>query len=168
MPVMLRIALALLLVGKISASAQFASEQAVALDCALPSTVPAASSSQVYKPNASRKTSEDNMTITVDKDGSWHWDGGKDGAQEFDEKAKAMTEALKRYDELGEHCYAQRNPAIGEDTRASVAPGRPAEVAPQDVPLGGGEAELQVQRPDCACRHDVEGDQGECERPGGR
>ena len=27
-----------------------------------------------------------------------------------------MTEALKRYDELGEHCYAQRNPAIGEDT----------------------------------------------------
>ena len=38
------------------------------------------------------------MTITVAKDGSWHWDGGKDGAQEFDEKA--MTEALKRYDEL--------------------------------------------------------------------
>ena len=114
MPVAPRIALALLLVGKISASAQFASEQAVALDCALPSTVPAASSSQVYKPNASRKTSEDSMTITVDKDGSWHWDGGKDGAQEFDEKA--MTEALKRYDELGEHCYAQRNPAIGEDT----------------------------------------------------
>ena len=114
MPVMPRIALALLLVGKIAAGAQFASEQAVALDCALPSTVPAASSSQVYKPNASRKTSEDSMTITVDKDGSWHWDGGKDGAQEFDEKA--MTEALKRYDELGEHCYAQRNPAISEDT----------------------------------------------------
>ena len=46
MPVRRRMALALLLVGKIAASAQYASEQAVALDCVLPSTVPAASSSQ--------------------------------------------------------------------------------------------------------------------------
>ena len=63
MPVERRIALALLLVGEIAPGAQFASEQAVALDCALPNTVPAASSSQVYKPSASRKTSEDNMPM---------------------------------------------------------------------------------------------------------
>ena len=40
---------------------------------------------------------EDNMTIIKGSDGSWTWNGGKDGAQRFDELAQA--EALAKFGE---------------------------------------------------------------------
>ena len=50
---------------------------------------------------------EDDMTIIKGSDGSWTWNGGKEGAQRFDELAQA--EALAKFDELGDpgrlcHC----------------------------------------------------------------
>ena len=40
---------------------------------------------------------EDNMTIIKGSDGSWTWNGAKEGAQRFDELAQA--EALAKFDE---------------------------------------------------------------------
>ena len=54
------------------------------------------------------------MTIIKGSDGSWTWNGGKEGAQRFDELAQA--EALAKFDELGELCWLQKNPEINEDT----------------------------------------------------
>ena len=41
---------------------------------------------------------EDDMTVIKGSDGSWTWNGGKEGAQRFDELAQA--EALAKFDEL--------------------------------------------------------------------
>ena len=51
---------------------------------------------------------EEDMTIIKGSDGSWTWNGGKEGAQRFDELAQA--EALAKFDELGELCWLQKNP----------------------------------------------------------
>ena len=61
---------------------------------------------------------EDDMTIIKGSDGSWTWNGGKEGAQRFDELAQA--EALAKFDELGELCWLQKNP--GRDLALVIAP----------------------------------------------
>ena len=57
------------------------------------------------------------MTIIKGSDGSWTWNGGKEGAQRFDELAQA--EALAKFDELGERATRQRAHAlVGAHARA--------------------------------------------------
>ena len=58
------------------------------------------------------------MTIIKGSDGSWTWNGGKEGAQRFDELAQA--EALAKFDELGELCWLQKNGADDDKTMSAV------------------------------------------------